>query len=234
LGTLVLHGLALQSIDWGGLMRTAQQPPEVFTPGSSATTAVASAPLVLLDPSDSGAAAATPFDAFAAAGAAPLEVPVSAVDLKPAMRALELDTADDQAATEPTLASGDVAATARLVGIYTGQMQARIERLWRRPRSPVSDKRTPAAAVFHCEARVVQDGQGNVEEVLLPHCHGSAAWQRSLVVAIQQASPLPAPPDPKVFSRSVRLSFTGYPYRPGSMQDAYEMDVAKVAQTASH
>jgi len=232
LGTLVLHGLALQSIDWGGLAREAQRP-EVLSPGASATTAaISTAPLVLLEPIEPAAAATSLFDEFAAADAAPLETPVSAVDLNPVMLALGVD-ADAGSPTEVAGTSGDMAASARLVGIYTAQMQARIERLWRRPRTPVSDKQAAADGVFHCQARVVQDSQGNVEEVRLPHCNGSAAWQRSLVMAIEEASPLPAPPDPKVFSRWVRLRFTGYPYRPGSPAAGYEVAVPLVARSAA-
>jgi hypothetical protein len=76
---------------------------------------------------------------------------------------------------------------------------------------------------FQCEAQIVQDNSGYVEEILLPRCNGSRAWQNSLVTAIRQASPLPAPPSASVFSRSITLSFIGIPYYRGASDDEYEV-----------
>ena len=71
--------------------------------------------------------------------------------------------------------------------------------------------------------QIVQDENGNVQEILLPNCNGSIAWQRSLVSAIRQASPLPAPPNINVFSRTVSLNFVGYGYAAGASEDDYEI-----------
>jgi hypothetical protein len=111
---------------------------------------------------------------------------------------------------------------ARLLGIYTGQIQARIARVWRRPRTPVNEAATDGAESFQCEAQIIQDARGNVQEVMLPRCNGSPAWRNSLVLAIQQASPLPAPPSENVFSTSITLDFVGLHYFAGAPEDEYE------------
>jgi len=128
-----------------------------------------------------------------------------------------------KAATDTT----DGAEQSRLFGIYTGQIQARIERVWRRPRTPVNEGTVSTATAdagesFQCEVQIVQDDRGNVQEILLPRCNGSAAWQRSLVLAIRQASPLPAPPSAGVFSQSIALNFLGLSFIAGAPEDDYE------------
>jgi hypothetical protein len=44
----------------------------------------------------------------------------------------------------------------------------------------------------------------------------------ALVRAIQSASPLPAPPDPKVFSPNLTLDFRSQPFSPGMEADGFE------------
>jgi hypothetical protein len=147
---------------------------------------------------------------------------------------------DEQPESGAVLANGNGNGedSARLMGIYSGQIQARIERAWNRPRTPVNDGSDPAHArdlvdYFRCQVQIVQDSGGNVQEILLPNCNCTPAWQRSLVMAIQQASPLPAPPDPKVFSRSVSLNLVGYPYVAGRSEDGYETSRVEVAQAVA-
>ena len=83
--------------------------------------------------------------------------------------------------------------------------------------------KTPTSVeYFHCQVQIVQDSSGNVQEILLPNCNGSVAWQHSLVLAIRQASPLPAPPSPTVFSPAIALEFVGYAYIAGGPDDEYE------------
>ena len=124
-----------------------------------------------------------------------------------------------------TIAGGlDGAEQARLFGIYTGQIEARIARVWRRPRTQVNEEESSvdASESFQCEAQIVQDAKGNVQEVMLPRCNGSPAWRNSLVLAIQHASPLPAPPSEKVFSTSITLNFVGLSYFASAPDDDYE------------
>jgi hypothetical protein len=145
-----------------------------------------------------------------------------------------LALSDNDQASSASNGSGEDSEKARLLGIYTGQIQARIDRVWRRPRTPVNEDTKSTTAVgdsFQCEAQIVQDATGNVQEILLPRCNGSAAWRRSLVLAIQQASPLPAPPDAKVFSRSIALNFIGISYVAGSAEDEYELPPRPIAKS---
>jgi hypothetical protein len=52
------------------------------------------------------------------------------------------------------------------------------------------------------------------------------------VHAIDAASPLPAPPDPDVFSRIVHLGFTAEAYAAGRNEDQYEPEMlARAALT---
>jgi hypothetical protein len=132
----------------------------------------------------------------------------------------------DDVQTPATTNEGDGTEQARFVGIYTGQIRARVERVWRRPRSPIGSLDVVGSAAnsdsFECQVQIVQDSHGNVQEVLLPQCNGTPAWQRSLVIAIQQSSPLPAPPSESVFSRSIVLNFVAFPFVPGSPVEEYE------------
>jgi hypothetical protein len=155
----------------------------------------------------------------------------------PTVLNIEVLTLGEDQAAEATVNGADGVEQARLFGIYSTQVQARIERVWRRPRTPVSDGEGLAVFTnpdesFLCEAQIVQDAAGNVEEILLPRCNGSPAWQHSLVLAIQQASPLPSPPDASVFSHSIALNFVGLPYVVGSRDEDYELAPRQLALAA--
>jgi hypothetical protein len=153
-----------------------------------------------------------------------------------ALPAFNLGTVGDPGESDATaeLKEENPAVRALMFGRYKGQIDARIERAWRKPRTGVSDPREimpPGAAIhaeqpqrFHCAAQISQDVQGNVKEIQLANCNGTVAWQMSLVSAIQQASPLPAPPTPSVFSNTLTLSFDAQPYGEGSRQDGFESE----------
>ena len=123
-------------------------------------------------------------------------------------------------APDETPGDGDSAAQAALLGHYVGQIDARIERAWQRPRGPLKEDD------FSCRVRIAQDATGAVQEITLERCNGDMRWQLSLVHAIQLASPLPAPPDPKVFTRVLRMNFHAQPYSPQSRQEDYEPALA--------
>jgi TonB C terminal len=110
----------------------------------------------------------------------------------------------------------DVEAGTQLFGQYLAQINARIDRSWMRPRTPIG------AGRFHCQVRIEQDPAGNVIEVLLQRCNGSSRWQLSLVHAIQSASPLPAPPDPALFAHAIYMNFQARPGESGLTSDQYE------------
>jgi hypothetical protein len=121
--------------------------------------------------------------------------------------------ADAENSAQSDASSGDAELRARMFGRYTGQISARIERAWEKPESPANDTRTSRAGDaddadrFVCQVEIRQDNRGNVQEVLLLACNGTEAWRHSLVVAINQSSPLPAPPIPTVFKRAITMTF---------------------------
>jgi hypothetical protein len=119
----------------------------------------------------------------------------------------------------PEATVADAGRLSQLYGRYMGQISARIDRAWLRPRTPVGGDS------FSCRARILQDAVGNVLEVTLEQCNGDPRWQLSLVQAIDSASPLPAPPDANVFSRTVHLGFTAEGYSAGRHEEQYEPEM---------
>jgi len=122
-------------------------------------------------------------------------------------------------------AADDAQSSSQLQGQYVGQMAARIDRAWLRPRSPIGDVR------FLCEVRIEQDSGGNIKEVTLESCNGTSRWQLSLVRAIESASPLPAPPDPSVFAHSIHISFQAVPIELAQSGDQYEVEMDRAERT---
>jgi hypothetical protein len=136
-----------------------------------------------------------------------VDVSLAAVSIPALADSNESHTASDDA---------DAAAQTVLLGRYAGQIDARIERAWRRSRTPVP------GGIFSCRVKITQDTAGAVQEVALERCNREPHWQLSLVQAIERASPLPAPPDPKVFTRVLRMNFRAQQYSPQSVQEDYE------------
>jgi len=125
---------------------------------------------------------------------------LSAVDTPPVPQVEGGDVSGDE--DSPTVeATGDDAGRAMLFGRYMGQIKARIERAWDQPESSVRQ--------FDCTVQIKQSARGEVQEITLQRCDTEAAWQMSLVQAIQRASPLSAPPNEGVFSDVITLSFAG-------------------------
>lgn len=225
LGTLLLHALLIQSVAFGsrGLK---PKPPETQQSALSLPKPTDADGLVLITlPVTERAIEAKNQSAITSLpdlGKTKIKSTISADP--PEFLSFETLALNEDVATGPIAPGMDAAEQARLFGIYTGQIQARIDRVWRRPRTPVNEDRssTDFAETFRCEAQIVQDIKGNVREILMPRCNGSSAWQHSLVVAIQQASPLPMPPSPKVFTSSIALQFVGLPYVAGDSGDEYE------------
>jgi TonB C terminal len=239
LGTLLLHSILLPSALLGSRARKAHVP-EIQELGllvKSNADAAESLVLITLPtlPAVSNSSQQT-IQSVSSLPALSKLTPVSPINPDPpAFLNIEVLTLGEDQAANSTANSGDGIEQARLFGIYTGQIQARINRIWRRPRTPVNAGNGPDVLVadesFQCQAQVVQDSKGNVQEILVPRCNGSPAWQRSLVIAIQQASPLPAPPSASVFSHSITLNFVGLSYVPGSADEDYDIATSKVAQT---
>jgi TonB C terminal len=234
LGTLVLHTLVFQSF-LSGRRAPKIKPPD--TQGLGATllkSEVAPAEtLILIELPDASMSDKALAEELASLGPKPNQAVVTVLSPDPLPH---LDIPQDQQADEQTavsaLDSGDPAARAALFGRYTVQIDARIERAWRRPRSPVTPASDPE--LFKCQVRIIQDAHGSVQEVQILSCNGSAAWQHSLVTAILASSPLPAPPDPNVFTRALTMTFSAGPYTTNSVADDYEPDQRAAARVATN
>ncbi len=195
-------------------------------PGGSASALTASArqveAMTLVDLSRTAQSETLPLEELASIG---IEIPkldifVATPELAP-IPMFEEEAAEDSEATE---AAGDIEGHARMFGRYLGQISARIERAWRRPRSAIGAPR------FSCQTKIEQDEHGKVLSVELRHCNGDARWQQSLVTAIEHASPLPAPPTWSVFARMLVLDFSAQPFQAGlSDERAYEPEVRLAA-----
>jgi hypothetical protein len=194
--SVLLHALMLETILLGGSGKNVPVQPQSPSIGGMPGEDNAMTVQFLSEPPPQALSVPTP---------QLIDVPLSPVD-PPDELVAENDSAS--AAEDP----GD----SELFGRYMGQVSARIERAWLRPRTPVGEP------TFSCRVRIEQDVTGAVREITLVHCNGSTRWQLSLVQAIQTASPLPAPPDPAVFKRTFSLSFQSPPYSPTVAAELYE------------
>jgi len=202
----LLHTLVLAPVFLGG-SRTIPQP---YQPGSQPEADQSSLTMVLIDDAaaNNPAAAEDHLSILALAPSAlRTTVNVEPPSL-PSVSAPSEDTNDE--------ATADQREYSLMVGRYTGQITARIERAWTRPRTPVAE------GLFACQVRITQDDRGGVRGVDLVACNGDTHWKASLVEAIETASPLPAPPDPKVFARVVTLELRSLPYVAGANADEFE------------
>jgi colicin import membrane protein len=86
-----------------------------------------------------------------------------------------------------------------LLNQYVAMIEQRIVRNWNRPPS--------ARAGLECEVRVAQTPSGTVLSVQLGRCNGDAAVKQSIEAAVMRSSPLPPPPDPRLFERNLVLIF---------------------------
>lgn len=91
------------------------------------------------------------------------------------------------------------AASAGLLNQYIGMIQQAIVRNWNRPPS--------ARAGLECTVKVAQTPSGTVLSVQIGQCNGDAAVKQSIEAAVIKASPLPPPPDPRVFERNLVFVF---------------------------
>jgi hypothetical protein len=147
------------------------------------------------------------------------------IDVPKALSNVAVLVQDLELPPTPEATAADAGRLSKMYGRYVGQITSRVERAWRRPRTAIGD------SSFSCQVRILQDANGNVNEVMLAKCNGDVRWQLSLVQAIQSASPLPAPPDPDVFSRTLRLEFKAEAYSAQSPADDYEsLPSARMAQ----
>lgn len=225
-GSLLLHALFFLSVLLGAQVMKVRRP-EVRGVGAARirSRAAPSETLILLNLSTPVKSRPPLIAKLASAGLLPADLPMTLISPDPLPHfAHSADhAAENQKAAAP-IDRGDAALRAALFGRYTGQIDARIERAWQRPRSPVNRENAALRGLgiresrrgalgdetFQCEVRILQDRQGDVQEIQLLRCNGSVAWRQSLVTAILAASPLPAPPSPSVFSDAITLTFVAH------------------------
>jgi colicin import membrane protein len=91
------------------------------------------------------------------------------------------------------------AAESGLLDQYAEIIRQKVERNWIRPAS--------ARPGLNCVVLVKQIPGGDVVDVRVAECNGDAAVVRSIEAAVIRSSPLPPPPDPSLFDRSLRFEF---------------------------
>jgi colicin import membrane protein len=82
---------------------------------------------------------------------------------------------------------------------YIAQIQARIQRVWNRPAS--------ARPGLDCTVYITQVPGGTISSVRLGECNGDDAVRESIQAAVYRASPLPAPSNPELFDRNLKVPF---------------------------
>lgn len=132
-------------------------------------------------------------------------------DIQQKQREVELKRQADadakaQAATEAELKAQLAAEEGRadavnsgLLNQYVALIQQKVIRNWIKPAT--------ARSGLECEVKVAQATGGTVLSVEVGRCNGDAAVRASIEAAVQRASPLPAPPDPRLFERNLLFNF---------------------------
>jgi colicin import membrane protein len=83
---------------------------------------------------------------------------------------------------------------------YVRAIQVHVEQRWYEPPG--------IAQGLSCTIYVTQIPGGEVVGMQFGSCNGGAAVRQSIETAVRNASPLPAPPEPALFEREVKLVFT--------------------------
>jgi colicin import membrane protein len=83
---------------------------------------------------------------------------------------------------------------------YVRAIQAHVEQRWFEPPGVTQG--------LSCTIFVTQIPGGEVVGMRFGTCNGGAAVRQSIETAVRNASPLPAPPEPQLFEREVKLVFT--------------------------
>jgi len=83
---------------------------------------------------------------------------------------------------------------------YVRAIQLHVEQRWYEPPGGVQG--------LSCTIFVTQIPGGEVVGMRFGTCNGNAAVRQSIETAVRNASPLPAPPEPRLFEREVKLVFT--------------------------
>jgi hypothetical protein len=214
--SIFLHGLLVTPLLWGGHRHRHQQPNiQGASAGQHAGSSSPESMLIVFEDDSRAIQVSSDYQDDPSKRFLLPHPPISPVAPPkiPTPKLALIDTQDDRTASE---ADGNQAGHSMLFGRYMGQISARVERAWVRPRS------VPAESSFACRVQIKQDQHGNVQEVTLEKCTDDPQWQVSLVRAISAASPLPAPPDPAVFSNLLTMEFDSDPYVAGASDQGFE------------
>jgi len=112
-----------------------------------------------------------------------------------AQRVREAELAAQLAAEE----GRQTAVNSGLLNQYVALIQQKVMRYWIKP---------PTAKLgLECEVKVTQAMGGTVLSVAIGRCNGDPAVRSSIEAAVNAASPLPAPPDPRLFDRNLVFNF---------------------------
>jgi len=114
----------------------------------------------------------------------------------------EEDRREREADLKRSLAAEEHAATARngaATAAWEAMIRGKIEHAWLRPPT--------ARAGIDCMLHVTQVPGGEVTQVSIGQCNGDQAVRESIEAAVYRASPLPPPPDPALFDRSLEIRF---------------------------
>lgn len=211
-----LHALLVQSVLLSEGSKTRPQHQDGFGANAISSELEAVATLIIIEEPDASSSAELR-EPMASHGVVLQNFRLTIVSPVPTLDFQDTEeTPTKEANTAADDAPSDREGRAALFGRYLGQIQARIERAWLRPRTPLGNER------FRCRVQVTQSDRGEVVEVALEQCNGDPRWQVSLVNAVERASPLPAPPDPKVFAHTLEFSFESAAYSPGVRDDGFE------------
>jgi len=82
---------------------------------------------------------------------------------------------------------------------YVALIQQRVIRNWSKPAS--------ARVGIQCDVKVTQAPGGTVLSVQIDKCNGDAAVRQSIEAAVHKSSPLPPPPDSRLFQRVILFQF---------------------------
>lgn len=194
LGTVLLHAFYLEAVSLGASAAKSTRYPQETGPGASAILSSTGSWMTLVIVQLPGIDKSERLEDVASRGMAQASEAIQVVSPDPTPASELQDHAKTDASAPLTV--GDPAVQSMLFGRYTGQINARIERAWRKPRSPINDENSALALTltdgnvaperdqFRCQARILQDTTGNVKEVALIVCNGTLAWQRSLIDAM--------------------------------------------------
>jgi colicin import membrane protein len=114
----------------------------------------------------------------------------------------EQDRREREADLKRSLAAeehADVARNGAALASWQSMIQAKITHAWLRPPT--------AKAGINCILNVTQVPGGEVTQVSIGACNGDQAVRDSIEAAVYRASPLPPPPDPALFQRSLEITF---------------------------